>query len=275
MNKTIATIATLTALFAPAVLHAIPPTYTFQAGTGSDDVGEDSDSFFYVTGSALFSRGLSRNSIVDLRAELSSIDYSDNSDRSGEEIFLEGVYSYTPRAGFQVPTYSLGLRVIDESLSSSDFDATTTSLLLYMSYPVDDRIEVLGGLRLDERDSSDDSSSVGTFINIDYRLTPRWLLYSTLNLADEDVDGSGSNAVGSGAPGGIGVRGFVSGGHLPSEGGGSSVASDSDNTFITLGASYALTGLDTIEFSVSQREYELDGDTVDGNILSLDYFHRF
>ncbi len=214
------------------------------------------------------------NSIVDLRAELSSIDYSDNSDRSGEEVFLEGIYSYTPRAGFQVPTYSVGLRVIDESLSSSALDATTTSLLLYMSYPLDDRIELLGGLRLDERDSSDDSTTVGTFINIDYRLTPRWLLYSTLNLADEEIDDSDSGAVSSGSPG-IGVRGFVSGGHLPSEGGGASVASDSDNTFITFGASYALTGLDTIELSVSHREYELDGDTVDGNILSLDYFHRF
>ncbi len=274
MNKSIGFFATMLVLLAPATLHAIPPAYTFQAGTGSDDVGEDSDSFLYVTGSALFSRGLSRNSIVDLRAELSSIDYSDNDDRSGEEIFLEGVYSYTPRAGFKVPTYSLGLRLLDESLGSSELDATTTSLLLYMSYPLDDRIELLGGLRFDERDSGDDSSTVGTFINVDYRLTPRWLLYSTLNLADEEVDGSDSGGPGASLPG-VGVRGFVSGGHLPSEGGGTSVVSDSDNTFLTFGASYALTGLDTIEVSISNREYELDGDTVDGNILSLDYFHRF
>ncbi len=274
MNKTIGIIASLIALFAPAVVHAIPPAYTFQAGTGSDDVGEDSDSFYYLTGSALFSRGMTRYSIIDLRAELSSKEYSDNDDKSGEEIFLEGIFSYTPRAGFQVPTYSVGLRVIEESLSSSSLDATTASLLLYMSYPLDDRIELLGGLRFDERDSSDDSSSVGTFINIDYRLTTKWLLYSTLNLADEEIDDSDSGAVGSGSPG-IGVRGFVSGGHLPSEGGSTSVASDSNNTFFTLGASYALTGLDTIELSVSHREYELDGTTVDGDILSLDYFHRF
>ena len=271
MTKKIGLI-TILLLMTPAALHAIPPAYTFQAGTGSDDVGGDSDSFYYLTGSALFSHGLSRNSIVDLRAELSSIDYADNDDRSGEEIFLEGIYSYTPRAGFQVPTYSIGLRLLDESLSSNDLDSTTTSVLLYMSYPLDDRIELLGGFRLDERDSGDDSTTVGTFINLDYRLAPRWLLYTTLNLADEEIDNS--SAAIAGAPG-IGVRGFVGGGHLPSEGGGTSVASDSDNTFLTLGASYALTGLDTIEFSVSQREYKLDGDTVDGNIVSLDYFHRF
>ena len=274
MTKTMGLIATLVLLLAPAALRAIPPTYTFQAGAGSDDVGGDSDSFYYIGGSALFSYGLSRNSIVDLRAELISIDYSDIDDRSGEELFLESVYSYTPRAGFQVPTYSVALRLLEESLSSSRLDSTTTSLLLYLSYPLDDRIEVLGGLRIDERDSDDDTTSVGSFFNLDYRLTPRWLLYTTINLADEDIDDSDSSGASSGLPG-IGVRGFISSQHLPSERGDNSVASDSENTFVTLGASYALTGLDTIELSISHREYELDGDTVDGNILSLDYFHRF
>ena len=267
---------TLTLLLAPAAVFAIPPAYTFQAGAGSDNIGDNSDSFYYVTGSALFSRGLSRYSIADLRAELTSISYSDNDDRSGEEIFIEGVYSYTPRAGFQVPTYSVALRVLDESLSSNDLDATTTSLLLYLSYPLDDRIELLGGLRFDERDSSDDTSSTGVFFNVDYRLAPRWLLYTTLNLADEEIDDPGGSAGVTSTTPNSAARAFFAGGHLPSEGGGGgSVASDSTNTFITIGVSHALTGLDTIELSVSQREYDLDGTSVDGEIVSLDYFHRF
>ena len=263
-----------TALLLSSNSLAVPPTYTFQTGLGNDDVGDNSDSFYYLTGSALLSKGLSRNSIVDLRAELSTIDYSDNSDRSGEEIFVEGIYSYTPRAGFRVPTYSLGLRHLEEVLSSNDLDASTTTLLLYLSYRLNDRSSVLGGMQLGDRNSSDDSETTSYFVSYDYRFTPKWLLYTTLNLADEEIE-AGSGGASSTGPN-IAVRSFFSGGHLPSEGGGSgSVGGDSDNTFITVGASYVIDSVNTLDLSLNRREYDTSAGTVSGNVYSVDFFHRF
>lgn len=269
MRTSIAAIA----LLMSANSYAVPPVYTFQTGIGSDDVGDNTDSFYYVTGSALLSKGLTRNSIVDLRGELSSVEYSDNEDRSGEEVFLEGVYSFTPRAGFRVPTYSVGFRHLEEMLSSSDLDASTTTLLLYMSYRLDDRTDLLGGFKFSDRDSSDDSEATSYFINLDYRYNPRWLLYTTLNLADEDIDG-GSGGASSLDPS-IGVRSAIAGGHLPSEGGSGSVVSESDNTFFTVGASFTLDAVNTLDLSLNRREYDTSGGTVSGNVYTVDYFHRF
>ncbi|MEM7564089.1 MAG: hypothetical protein AAF353_13715 [Pseudomonadota bacterium] len=259
-------------LISTAVL-AIPPTYRFQTGLGTDDVGGDSDTFMYVTGTGLFSQGISRNQIIDYRAELSLIEYSDNDDRSGEEIFLEGIYSYTPTSGFQVPTYSVGLRHVEEMADASALDASTTTLLAFVTYRIDDRSTILGGIQLSDRDSSDDATATNYFVTVDYRLDSKWILYATLNIADEEIDAEDSGNQSS-APN-IAVRPAIAGGHLPSEGGGAAVSDESDNTFITIGGSYVLNARDTLAASISNREYDTTAGTVDGNVISFDFFHQF
>ena len=260
-------------LLAGAPAQALPPVYTVQTGVGSDDVGGDAETFGYLTGAVLFSNGLSANSIIDLQGEISTIGFPDNDDRSGEEIFLQGTYSYTPRAGFRVPTYSAGLRHVEEFFQDDELDASTTSLILSLSYRLDDRNSLLGGLKLDSRDSSDDSDTTGYFVSYDYRYSPRVILYSTLNLADEDIEAGGAV---SGLPD-TAARRFVGSGHLPSErgGAGSGSPSTSDNTYLTLGASWALTTSDSLDLSVSREEYDTDAGEVSGNIYSVDFFHRF
>ncbi len=66
-------------------LYAVPPIYTLQAGLGGTDIGRYSDGYYYLTGSMLLSRAMSANSLVDLQAEISSYDYDDNNDLSGED----------------------------------------------------------------------------------------------------------------------------------------------------------------------------------------------
>ena len=274
---TLAMRSTITALIMllPSYAFAVPPAYTFQTGVGSDDISGDADSFYYLTGSALLSKGLSRNSIVDLLGEVTTIDYSDDSDRSGEELFLQGTYSYTPRAGFRVPTYSLGLRHREEYLSEDTLDASTTTLILSMAYRLNDRGSVFGGLKFGERDSSDDSDTTSVFVSFDYRYTPRWLLYTTLNLADEEID-AGTGGPIAGIPANS-ARSFIGGGHLPSEGGSAaaSAADESDNTFVTLGASFVINSVNTLDLSLNRSEYETSSGDVTGNIYSVDFFHRF
>ncbi len=264
-----------------SIAYAVPPIYTFQTGVGNDDVGDASDNFYYLTGSALLSRGMSRNSIVDLLGEVSTYEWPDNDDRTGEEIVLQGTYSYTPRAGYRVPTYSVELRHTEEYLGSDDFDASTTELFLMLSYRIDDRTNVLGGVGYGERDSSDDSEATGYFVDLELKLNPRWLLYTTFNFADEEITSSGGAST-SGKPPKGRARSFWSGSHLPSEGGHTgggmrsrTVSDDFDNTFVTLGASYVISSLNTLELSFSRREYESSGATVDGNVYSIDLVHRF
>ena len=221
----------------------------------------------------LISKGLSRNSIIDLLGEISSIGYTDNSDRSGEEIFLQGTYSYTPKAGFRVPTYSLGLRQREEYRSADALDASTTTLILSMFFRLDDRSSVRGGLKFANRDSSDDSETSSVFANYDYRYTPRWLFYTTLNLADENIDPNPAGPVAA-APAPV-ARSFFASSHLPSEGGNIAAPDESDNTFLAIGASYVIDSVNTLELSVDRREYDTPAGEIAGNVYSVDFFHRF
>ena len=150
------TIASALALLATTV-QAVKPIYTLQTGAGNEDFEGDSENFYYLTGSALFSQGLSPNSIVDLLGEITTIEFSEDDEHSGEEIFLQGSYSYTPRAGFRVPTYSLGLRYEEEFTDDDDFESDMTTVLASVSYRMNDRTSVLGGLKYSERNASDDS----------------------------------------------------------------------------------------------------------------------
>ena len=243
-------------------LYAVPPIYTLQTGLGGTDIGNDTDSYYYLTGSVLISKGLSHNGIADLQAEISSYDYADNDDLSGEELFLQAIYSYTPRAGFRVPTYSFGLRHLEEYLSDDEIDASTTTLILSMSYRLNDRSSLRGGVKAGERDSGDDSDATDYFINFDYRYTPEWLLYTNLGAGD----------------GAFTARSYCSGAYGSSYGSNwnwNTSADDCDNTYLTLGASYSINALNSLDMSLNRYEYDTPSGDITGNVYSVDFFHRF
>lgn len=246
-------------------LHAMPPVYTIQGGIGGTDIGRKTDNYYYLTGSVLGSRGISRKAILDLQAEISTYDYDDNDDLDGEELFLQATYSYTPRAGFQVPTYALGLRHTEEYLSGDDMDASTTTLLISMSYRLNDRSKLTGGLKSGQRDASSDSDPKGYFINYDYRYSPEWLLYSTLG----------------GGEGAFTVRSFCSGAYRGNYGyryrtwNANRSPDDCDDLYLTLGGSYVIDAVNSLDLSVSHHEYDLPGGDLSGNFYSVDFFHRF
>ena len=241
-------------------LYAVPPVYTLQTGIGGTDIDNKSDSYFYLTGATLFSKGLSRNAIVDLQAEISSYDYADNDVLSGEELFLQATYSYTPRAGFRVPTYSIALRHLEEYLSDDAMDASTTSLILSMSYRINDRSSLRGGLKAGERDAADNSDATGYFINYDYRYTPAWLLYTNLGAGD----------------GAFTARSYCSGAYSSyGNWNWNTSADDCDNIYVTLGASFSIDALNSLDLSVDRYDYDTPSGEITGNVYSVDFFHRF
>ncbi len=258
-------------LVVPAA-RAVPPVFTLQTGVGTDDVSGESDSFFHVTGNVLYSQGISRNSIVNFTAELSSYHYQEIDDSSAEKLFLEAEYSYTPRAGFSVPTYSAAIRQLEEYKDNSDLDASTTSILLSIGYRIDDQSSVLGGLRLREKSSKNDTSETGYFINFDYAPDNKWLLYTTLIIADEETTVSANTASRLASKSHLpGEPGFV--GSIPSTT--SDITSDSDNTWITVGASYGLDSNSSIDMAVNNQTYDTDSGKTSGNVITFDYFYRF
>ena len=215
------------------------------------------------TGSVLKSKALSNNSIVDLQAEVSTYEYADNNDLSGEELFLQATYSYTPRAGFRVPTYSLGLRHLEEYLPDDDMDASTTILIVSISNRLNDRSSLSGGIKSGTRDAGDNSDVTAYFVNYDYRYSPQWLIYTTLG-AEE---------------GAFTARSYCSGAYGSSYGPRSrrwdASPDDCDNTFVTLGASHVINAFNSLDLSLSYHDYEIPSGSITGNVYSVDFFHRF
>ncbi len=272
------TIASALALMSTTVM-AVKPIYTVQIEAGNEEFEGDSQNFYSLTGAALFSAGLSPNSIVDLLGEISVIEFSEKDELSGEQIFLQSTYSFTPRAGFRVPTYSVGLRYEEEFTDDEDFESDTATVLASVSYRVNDRTTVLGGLKYSERNANEDSDIEGLFFNLDYRYTPRWLLYGTLTLEEEQVSlGTGTTNATSPRPAARG-RGFIGANHLPSEGGavgiGDASSVDFDNTIVRLGAIFRIDAFNTLDFSAEHAEYESSAGTDTGDTYSINLFHRF
>lgn len=261
-------------LISAPLVYATPPVYTLQAGIGTDDVSGKDDTFYRLAAGVLLSKGLSRNSIVDFTAEVSSYSYQEVEDNSAQKLFLQGEYSYTPRAGFSVPTYSVALRQLEESKKDSDFDASTTTLLLSVGYRIDDQTNVLGGLRFSEKSSNLDSSETGIFGNIDYLLSDQWLLYATVIVSDEDIDGDSDGGTGGRPPAGR-LAAMGHGGGSASFSGSPTADISSDNTLITIGAGYVIDGQNSIDAAISNRTYDTDNEELSGNVVTLDYFYRF
>lgn len=258
-------------LLASSNLWALSPIFTVQTGLGSQDIWDETDSFYYLTGAALLSKEITSNSIFDLQAEVSSYEYSDNEDISSEEIFLQGTYSFTPKAGFRVPTYSIALRYLDEFAAHDEFDASTLTLILSLSFRIDDRTSILGGVSAGERDTDAniDSDVSSYFVNLDFLYSPSLLFYSTLGVEE----------------GAATIRSYCSGAYY----GGTSTMSrnrfhttrqgatldDCDNRYLTLGANYSINSSNTLDFSASFHDYDTPIGSFDGEIYSVDYFYRF
>lgn len=261
MIITIKKAALATGLLLSTSLHAIPPAYTLQTGIGHIEIGSDSDTYYYLTGGALFSTSLSKKSIVDLTAEISAYEYSDSDDISSEEIFLEGNFSYTPRAGYRVPTYSIGLRLREESVSDDDLDATNLLLLLAAHYRIDDRTSIWGGFKFGERDAEEETDITGFYANLDLRYSPQLIVYTTLGF-DEGTDSVRSYCAGGFSGGGYGAPEVFA-------------PDDCDDLYLTLGANYAIGAAHTLDFSASFHDYDIPGGSEDGQFYSIDYFYRF
>jgi hypothetical protein len=283
------------AFLASSSLYALSPVYTFQTGLGSDDVGDESDTFYYLTGAAGFSKAVSSKSVIDLQAEISTYEYSDNDDVSSDEIFLQGTYSITPWAGFRGPTFSASLRYLEEFASNDDFDASTITLILAASYRIDDRTRVMGGLKAGDRDSdtSLESNPTGYYINFDFLYSPQLTFYTSLG-ADEGAftirsycsgaynadayqgGGYGSEWVpGEWVPGEWSPGGWSPGGWSPGEWTTNSSSDDCDNTYLTLGTNYSINSSNTLDFAVSYNDYDTPLGSLDGYIYTADYFYRF
>ena len=251
----------VTMLLLSTNLYALPPIYKLQAGLGGTDIGRGTDEFYYLTGSMLYAKEVSQKAIVDLQAEISTWDYSDNNNLDSEELFLQASYNYTPRAGYSVPTYTLTLRHLEEFMSDEDMDASTTTLILSIGYRPGDRANLVGGLKAGERDADGSSDVESLFVNYDYRLTPQWLLYATL----ETGEGAAT------------ARSYCSGayGSVGSNWRWDASIDDCDFNALTIGASYVINAFNNLDMSVSHQEYDLGANNIDGNVYSLDFFHRF
>ena len=269
MTLSTRSIVALAALLASSNLFALSPVYIFQTGLGSVDIWKDSDSYYYLTGAGLFSKALSDNSIFDLQAEISTYEYSDNEGLSSEEIFLQGTYSYTPRAGFRVPTYSIAVRYLEEFVEEDRFDASTLTMILSIDYRIDDRTSIRGGLKAGERDTDldIDSDIGGYFVNLDFLYSPEFLLYTTVGL-DE---------------GAATVRSYCSGGYAAGNKNRddnwwdrwASRYDDCENLYLALGANYTINSSNTLDFSATYYDYDASFASFDGFIYAIDYFYRF
>ena len=255
--------AIATGLLLSTGLYAIPPAYTLQGGFAQVEIGSDSDDYYYLTGGALFSKSLSNKSIVDLTAELSTYEYSDSDDLSSEEIFLEGSYRYTPRAGYSVPTYSLGLRLREESVDDDDLDATNILLLADIFYRIDDRTSIRGGVKLGERDAQDTTDITGIYANLDLNVSPGWIVYTTLGF-DEGADSVRSYCSGS-----YTRRGSRYGRRTRF------AADDCEDLYLTIGANWAIASAHTLDFAASFHDYDIPNDSETGEYYTVDYFFRF
>ena len=278
MTLSIRAIVASAVLLASSSIYAASPVFTLQTGLGSENIGDDPDEFYYLTGAAAWSKPSSKKGIFDLQAEISTYEYRENDDVSSDEIFLQGSYSHTPGSGFRAPTYSIALRYLEEFAENDDFDASTATLILAAAFRIDDRTRALGGLKAGYRDAETDleSNPVGAYINLDFLTSPRFLIYTTLG-ADR---------------GAFNIRSYCSGAYnadlytdmdMDMDMGygyrmhhdDSTLSGDCDRRYLTLGGNYSINSSNTLDFAVSYNDYDTPAGKLDGNIYTIDYFYRF
>ena len=261
------------ALTASTSLFAATSAYTLQTGVGYDDVLDDADSFYYLTGAAALTVPVSSKSLVDLKAEVSTYEYDDSEDVSSDEIFLFSSFGYTPWSGFRAPTFTAALSYLEEFVDNDDYDASTFTLILTGAFRIDDRTRFLGGIKAGDRDAETDieSSPTGYFLTLDLRYSPQMLYYTTLGADD----------------GAFTVRSYCSGayygdpneGMMPGYGYNRNMedpfSGDCDSTYATLGGNYAFNASNTLDFAASYYDYDTPVGSLNGVIYTIDYFYRF
>ena len=259
------------ALTTAPTLSALSPIYSVQTGLGGIDIWDETDSFYYLTGAVQLSEGLGNHSLIDLQGEISTWDYTDEDNLDSEEIFLQATYSYTPSAGFRVPTYSLALRYLEEFGAEDEFDASTVTLILGIAYRFDDRTTLRGGLKAGDRDSDSeiDSDIAGYFVSLDLSYSESLLFYTTVGLNEgaENIRSYCSGAYYEGDPGGR-----WNGGRWDSN---AEWSGDCENTYLTLGANYVINANHSFDVSASYQDYDTPAGSFDGQIYAIDYFFRF
>lgn len=280
MTPWIRSITASVVMLASTSLWALSPIYTVQTGLGSVAIDDESDSYHYLTGAALLSTGVGNNSLIDLQGEVSTWNYSDDDHLDSEEIFLQGTYSYTPTAGFRVPTYSLALRYLEEFGAEDALDASTVTLILSLAYRIDDRTSIRGGVKFGDRDSESeiDSDIFGYFVNLDLIYSENLLFYTTVGL-DEGAENNRSYCSGAylgesnsanRQPGSIRNRQ-----HFQNSNREDAFSGECDNTYFVLGANYALNANHSFDASATFQDYDTPVGSLDVEIYAIDYFYRF
>ncbi len=260
-------------------VQAAPPAYILQLSVGSEefdfelDDTDSNDTYTKATASVRSIVGLTRNSVVNLNADVFAQTFSDLDDKDNVGLLVEAIYSYVPTGGYTRPTYLFGLRHEIENYDDSGKDFGKTTLLLATALRLDDRITLTPGLEYSRKSLDNTDTDVGgVFVNADIKLTERVITYLNLKYQDEQ---SSSDTPATGAR-----PTFIAGGHLPSEQPGFGLPGtseiDSTNTLLVAGVNYAIDNHHTVDVSFEYADYALDdtGDTV-ATVISLDYFYKF
>lgn len=258
-------------------VYAAPPAYNLQLGVVNEDFSSGGDeTYTQLTASVRYAKGLKRNSVINLNADIFTRDNSDNQDKDTNGLLAEVIYSYIPTGGFRKPVYSLGLRIEEDS---SDFifnDFTRVSLFLADTLRIDDKTTITFGVEMSRKKLEDrDTDVIGLFLNTDFQMNDKFLIYLNLKYQDEDNEAKATSisAITNDA---LAARSDFAAHHEGSVASPSVSLPGSDNTYITLGANYFIDAHNAIDVSYERREYSLsDGLDLTGNLLSIDYFYKF
>lgn len=261
-------------------VYAAPPAFNVHLGVANEDFSEgDSDTYTQLTGSVRYSKGLSRNSVTNLNADIYTRSYSDIAANDRNGILLEAFYNYVPTLGFTKPMYSIGVRQEFEDYDNDASDLSRSSLILADTLRVDDQFTLSLGLEFIVKSSDAiDTETTGLFANMDFHLSNRVIIYANLKLQDEEITSTASMA--GAMP--RAAREEVAGAHLPGEPGyvgpvtGSTNGADdnSRNTILALGVNYFIDSNQAIDISFETIEYDADM-TSTRDIISFDYFYKF
>lgn len=262
-----------------SVALASPPAYNIQLTLASEDTDGNDDTYSQLSGAMRYGYGISRNSAINLNADIYTRFYSDIEEKDRNGILAELIYTYIPTGGFTRPVYIVGLRQEFETFDESAKDLSKTSLILASSIRTSDRLTLTGGFEFTDK-SSDirNTESRAFFVNADLRLKERVTAYTNLKFQREDnteKETFGSQQV----AGQTAARFDSASSHLPGEPGYSGSATtgadaEFDNTSLVVGVNYFIDSSNAIDISYERVEYDSDND-ISRDVLSFDYFFKF
>ncbi|MCK4710485.1 MAG: hypothetical protein KAU21_17860, partial [Gammaproteobacteria bacterium] len=172
-----------------ANVNAAAPSYNIQLGLAAEDFDGKTDTLRQLTGAVHYSKGLSRHSVINLNADLFTRSFSDTENRDSHGVLAEFIYSYIPGRGYTKPVYSLALRQEFEKFDNTSQNFSKTSLILADTIRLDDQLTLTAGLEYSIKTSDlEDITSSGFFINSDFQLGPKLIVYLNLKIQDEKIE---------------------------------------------------------------------------------------